>query len=80
MAYFEGLMSNFTTKEEFKKLKEYSKGFAHISLIEEFKSKMQPKINSCEKLIGEFSLDNTSMKECVMNMDREMCNKVNKIT
>lgn len=77
---FEHQLMSFVNKSEMTKLWDYARGFAHRQMIDDFKKKMEPKMTLCEKTINDYREDNEQMKECVMSMDREMCNKVNKIS
>lgn len=77
---FEHQLMSFVNKSEMTKLWDFARGFAHKQMIDEFKRKIEPKMAMCEKTILEYRSDNEQMKECVMIMDREMCNKVNKVS
>lgn len=61
------------------KLKTYAKEFAHKSMIDDFKKLMVPEMEKCKRSITEYTNDNKTVKECVLNMDAALCNKVNKI-
>lgn len=62
-----------------KQLKDYALGFAHRSMLDKFAETMTKQMDTCKKIISNYNADNTDMKQCVLAMDREMCNKVNKI-
>ena len=71
-------LEGFVNKIEMEKLKKFAAKFANKDMIDSFKNEMMPKMINCEEILEMYEKDNTQMKDCVLSMDRELCNKVSK--
>lgn len=66
--------------KQFQELKTYTSGFVHIGAVDELRNLLVPKMETCLAAIEEYRGENQQMRECVLQMDAQMCNKVNKVT